>query len=167
MILSTERLQLRVLQLDDAAFYLRLVNDPSFINNIRDKGIRSIEDAKACIQTEHIDRQKEKGFSLYGVEKKDDQQLIGLCGFVKRDELPEIDVGYAFLPEFTGQAYAKEALTSLLPYAKNTLQLERLLAITSPSNTNSIKLLEKVGFNFQEMIDWKNKEALNLYAINL
>jgi RimJ/RimL family protein N-acetyltransferase len=167
MIIQTERLHLRLLTTEDAEFYLRLVNDASFINNIRDKGIRTLDAAKETIQKEHNDIQTQRGFSLYLIERKSDQQAIGLCGFVKREELPDIDVGYALLPEMTNLGYAHEALTSLLYYGKEKLQLSRLLAITSLHNESSIKLLEKVGFQFQEIIPWKNEEEVNLYTLNL
>ena len=167
IILQTERLQLRLLTMDDAEFYLRLVNDASFINNIRDKGIRTLEAAKEAIQKEHNDIQALHGFSLYLIERKSDQQAIGLCGFVKRDELPDIDVGYALIPEMTNLGYGHEAVSSLLIYAEEQLKLKRLLAITSLDNVSSIKLLEKVGFKFQEVIPWKNKEEVNLYSLNL
>ena len=167
IILQTERLQLRLLTVDDAEFYLKLVNDASFINNIRDKGIRTLEAAKEAIQKEHNDIQALRGFSLYLIERKSDQQALGLCGFVKRDELPDIDVGYALLPEMAKQGYAYEALSSLLIYAREKLYLTRLLAITSLQNESSIKLLEKVGFQFQEIIPWKNDSEVNLYTLNL
>lgn len=163
-IIETERLNLRLLTIEDAAFYLRLVNEPSFIINIRDKGIRTIESAQNAILKEHIDVQQLRGFSLYLAERKLDKQAIGLCGFVKRDEFQDVDVGYALLPEMTGQGYAQEALNSLLPYAQKKLQLSRLIAITSLNNASSIKLLEKAGFQFQEIINWKNNEEVNLYA---
>jgi RimJ/RimL family protein N-acetyltransferase len=167
IIIQTERLNLRIASTEDATFYCRLVNEASFINNIRDKGIRTIEQASACLQTEHINVQEKRGFSLYIVERKADQLPLGVCGFVKREELDDVDVGYALLPEFTGQGYAKEALLSLLPYASKVLQLKQLAAITSTHNTASIQLLQKVGFEFQKVIPWKEKEQVNFYLIKL
>lgn len=166
-IIQTERLNLRIASTDDAAFYFRMVNEASFINNIRDKGIRTIEQASACLQTEHINVQEKRGFSLYIVERKTDRLQLGVCGFVKREELEDVDVGYALFPEFTGQGYATEALLSLLPYASNVLQLKQLAAITSIHNTGSIQLLQKVGFEFQKIIPWKENKEVNFYLTKL
>lgn len=167
IIFETERLNLRTLNADDASFFLRLVNEPSFIENIRDKGIRTITDAENAIQTGHRDVQEKMGFSLYLVERKDDQQAIGLCGLVKRDELPGIDIGYAYLPEFGRKGYALEANQGLLNYAKNCLRLPELLAIVSLHNQASSQLLEKLGFQFQENIDLKAGDTVKLFKYQL
>ena len=164
LIFSTPRLDLRTLNADDAHFFLRLVNEPSFINNIRDKGIRSLADAENAIQTGHRDVQEKMGFSLYLVERKEDGQAIGLCGLVKRVELPGIDIGYAYLPEFGRKGYAFEANQGLLNYAKNSLNLEELLAIVSLHNHASCQLLEKLGFEFQKNIDLKAGDTVKLFT---
>jgi RimJ/RimL family protein N-acetyltransferase len=164
IIFETERLRLRTLSANDARFFLRLVNEPSFIDNIRDKGIRSLADAENAIQTGHRDVQEKMGFSLYLVERKEDGQAIGLCGLVKREDLPGIDIGYAYLPEFGRKGYAFEANQGLLNYAKNSLHLEELLAIVSLYNHASCQLLEKLGFEFQKNIDLKAGDTVKLFT---
>ncbi|MBR7798960.1 GNAT family N-acetyltransferase [Undibacterium sp. FT137W] len=149
----------------DAAFYLQLVNDPTFIDNIRDKGIRNLEDAKKAIQTGHQDVQAKMGFSLYLVERKIDGNAIGLCGLVKRPELEDIDIGYAYLPEFTGQAYAYEAGLAVIAYAKDHLKLTKLVAITSPHNIASEKLLLKMGLHFVQTIAWNEGKEVKFFQI--
>lgn len=166
-IFETQRLRLRMLNAEDARFYLRLVNDPSFIDNIRDKGIRTIAEAEIAIQTGHRDVQLRMGFSLYLVERKVDQRAIGLCGLVKRDDLPGIDIGYAYLPEFGRQGYAYEANQGLLQYAKTTLHLQELLAIVSPHNLASCQLLEKLEFQFQKNIELKVGDVVKLFQRKL
>jgi RimJ/RimL family protein N-acetyltransferase len=166
-IFETQRLRLRMLNAEDARFYLRLVNDPSFIDNIRDKGIRTIAEAEIAIQTGHRDVQLRMGFSLYLVERKVDQRAIGLCGLVKRDDLPGIDIGYAYLPEFGRQGFAYEANQGLLHYAKNTLHLQELLAIVSPHNLASCQLLEKLEFQFQKNIELKVGDVVKLFQRKL
>lgn len=162
-IFETERLRLRTLNAGDAVFFLRLVNDPSFINNIRDKGIRTIADAENAIQTAHRDVQERLGFSLYLVERQEDQQAIGLCGLVQRDELPGIDIGYAYLPEFGRKGYAYEANQGLLKYAKQVLSMQELLAIVSPHNLASSQLLEKLGFRFESNFQLAAGDTVKLY----
>lgn len=162
-IFETARLKLRTLDADDAQFYLQLVNESSFIENIRDKGIRTIAEAEQAIQTAHCEVQEKMGFSLYLAERKEDQVAIGLCGLVKRDDLPGIDIGYAYLPEYARQGYAYEANAGLLEYAHDKLQLTELLAIVSPHNQASSNLLEKLEFQLQETIPWKEGGAVKLY----
>lgn len=167
IIFNTARLNLRTLDSGDAEFYLELVNDPGFIKNIRDKGIRSIEEAEQAIQTAHREVQERLGFSLYLVERKADKAAIGLCGLVQREDLPGIDIGYAYLPQYARQAYALEANIGLLNYAKNTLKLEQLLAIVSPHNLASSNLLEKLGFQLQETMPWKEGGEVKLFKRSL
>lgn len=162
-IFETERLRLRTLNASDAVFFLRLVNEPSFINNIRDKGIRTIADAENSIQTAHREVQERLGFSLYLVERKEDQQAIGLCGLVQRDELPGVDIGYAYLPEFGRRGYAYEANQGLLKYAKQVLSMRELLAIVSPHNLASSQLLEKLGFKFESNFALAAGDTVKLY----
>lgn len=163
IIFETARLRLRTLDANDARFYLRLVNEPSFIENIRDKGIRTLAEAEQAIQTGHREVQEKLGFSLFLAERKEDSAAIGLCGLVKRDDLPGIDIGYAYLPEYARQGYAYEANAGLLNFARDKLKLSELLAIVSPHNQASSNLLEKLGFQLQETIPWKEGGAVKLY----
>lgn len=155
-IIDTERLSLRTLNFEDAEFYLALVNDASFINNIRDKGIRTIEQAQQAIKTGHQDIQEKLGFSLYLIERKSDQAKLGLCGLVMRENLPGVDIGYALLPAFWRQGYAEEACCGVLHWAKNNLNFKELYAIVSPNNLASANLLKKIGFESQEQLNWDN-----------
>ncbi|MFZ6760968.1 GNAT family N-acetyltransferase [Undibacterium sp. Ji50W] len=164
-ILSTERLNLRVMTIDDANFYLTLINDPSFIENIHDKGIRTVEAAKEAIINGPLTSQAKNGFSLYVVERKDDAQPMGICGLVKRETLKNIDIGYAFLPQYVGQGYAREAARAVVDYAHSHLQLSTLAAITSPTNDNSNKLLQSLGFVLEAVVVLAGEtKDTNLYA---
>lgn len=165
IVITTERLKLRVLTPDDAAFYLALVNDPAFITNIRDKGIRTLEQARADIVSGPMANQEQIGFSLYAMERKEDGQAIGLCGLVKRETLKNVDIGYALLPQFTGQGYAKEAARATMEYANKHLRISKLAGITSPENSASNKLLQSLGFTFEAVVvlDGESRDT-NLYG---
>ncbi|MET3118191.1 RimJ/RimL family protein N-acetyltransferase [Undibacterium sp. GrIS 1.8] len=151
-ILDTTRLRLRTITLDDAAFYLQLVNEPAYLANIGDKGIRTIEDAIDSIKKGPIDMQERLGFSLYIVESKQDNIAIGMCGLIKRDGLDDVDIGYGFLSAYTGQGLASEAATAVVNYARATIGLPRLVAITAPENAISSRVLEKIGFTYEKII---------------
>jgi RimJ/RimL family protein N-acetyltransferase len=150
-ILDTERLRLRALTLDDAPFYLEVVNSPGFIEFIGDRGIRTEDEARKAIAEGPIAMQAALGHSLCMVERKQDGAPVGMCGLIKRDTLPDVDIGYAFLPQFFGQGYATEAAAGVLAYAR-TLGIRRLLAITSPGNIGSNAVLKKIGMHFEEMV---------------
>lgn len=152
IITETERLRLRVIRLNDAAFYLQLVNQDSWIQNINDKGLRSVEQAEQAIRDGALALQAKQGFSFYVVELRESQTALGLCGLIKRDGLDDVDLGYAFLDEHAGQGYAVEAANAVVNFAQQQLQLPRLAAITSPDNQRSQRLLAKLGFVLQRQI---------------
>lgn len=147
-ILTTERLHLRTITPSDAAFYFELVNDPTWLEYIGDKGVRSIEDARLAIQNGPLLMQEKYGHSLYVMERRSDAQPLGLCGLIKRDSLPSVDIGYAIRPAFFAMGYTYEAAAAVLAYARDQLQLPCLMGITSPHNVNSIRLLEKLGLHY-------------------
>ena len=151
-ILETDRLILRQLSTEDAAFILELVNEPSFIQNIGDRGVRTLEDARAYILRVAIASYEKNGFGLYLVELKDSGQSIGMCGLIKRDGLEDVDIGYAFLPRFWLKGYAVEAAAAVKDYARDMLGLKRLVAITDPANQGSIRVLEKIGLKYEKMV---------------
>src|SRR5512137_1213992 len=151
-VLSTQRLELRQLDAGDAPFMLQLLNDPAFIANIGDRGVRTVEDAARYIEDRMVPSYARNGYGLYLVELRETGASIGICGLVRRDYLDDPDIGFAFLPQFVGQGYALEAATAVRGHTFEALRLPRLLAITSPHNTRSMHLLEKIGLRFERMI---------------
>jgi len=150
--LNTERLLVRGFDTNDAEFILELLNQPSFIQFIGDKGVRSVDDARNYITTGPIESYQRHGFGLYLVELKDRKVPIGMCGVLKRESLPDPDLGFAFLPEYWGKGYAFEAASAALDQARDFFKLARILAITNPDNDASIKLLAKLGFQFERVM---------------
>lgn len=167
-IVETQRLVLRKLSLADAPFILTLLNEPSFIQNIGDKGVRTLADARAYIQNGPMANYRKFGFGLLLVETKDGAKPAGICGLLKRDTLPDVDIGYALLPEFWSKGYAIEAAKAVLVHAQEVLKFGRVLAITSPGNEASIRVLEKLGFKYQEMIRMGEDAAeTKLFAVTM
>ena len=164
-ILETDRLTLRLQTIDDAAFILELMNDPSWLRFIGDRGLRTTEDSTAYILNGPIRMYEEYGFCLFLVERKEDLVPIGICGLIKRDSLEDVDIGFAFLPKYWSKGYAYEAASSVMTYGKDTLGLNRIVAITTKDNHASAKLLEKVGLQFERLIRMPNDhEELKLFA---
>ena len=159
----TERLTLREVTHDDAAFILELLNTPKFIKYIGDRGARSIDDALRYIDERYLASYRDNGYGLYGVVENASGKLIGACGFVRRDALPGPDIGFSFLPEFEGKGYGFESATAVMKYGREVLGFDKVLAITSLDNDASEKLLTKLGFTFDETIDL-NGESLKLFV---
>jgi RimJ/RimL family protein N-acetyltransferase len=143
--LETDRLIVRHLKLDDAEFILGLLNEPSWLRFIGDKGVRTLDDARDYILNGPVESYRRFGFGLYLTQQKSDGTPIGLCGLLKRDALPDADIGFAFLPAFWGKGYAHEAAAAVMEHGRTVLGLKRIVAITDPDNESSIRLLEKLG----------------------
>jgi RimJ/RimL family protein N-acetyltransferase len=145
--LRTERLTLTPVTLDDDAFVLELLNDPGWLQNIGDRGVRTLEDARAYI-TDRFSK------SLWLVVRDRFGERLGLCGIVDgREGLEHPDIGYAFLARHAGKGYATEAARAVLAHAREVLGLKTVLAITTPDNTPSQRVLEKIGLKFVRIIE--------------
>ena len=151
IVIETPRLRLRTATLDDAPFYLALVNEPAFIDAIGDRGIRTVTAARRAIVDGPMAMQRSLGHSLCLVERKHDGAPIGMCGLIKRDTLPHVDIGYAILAQYAGQGYATEAAAGVLAHAAS-LGMERVLAITSPGNAGSNAVLRRIGMRFEKTV---------------
>ncbi len=166
-ILETKRLTLRQVSTDDAEFILALLNEPSFIRNIGDRGVRTLDEARAYILDRLVASYDNFGFGMYLVILKETGAPAGLCGLVRRDSLDDVDIGYAFLPQYWSKGYATESALAVKEYAKNTIGLERLVGITDPDNQGSIQVLEKIGLEFEKMVRLSEDDIeLKLYAVD-
>ncbi|EFV79665.1 ribosomal-protein-alanine acetyltransferase [Bacillus sp. 2_A_57_CT2] len=162
-VLETDRLILRWLTPDDAAFILELLNEPSWIRFIGDKGVRTLEDAKNYIVSGPMKMYSQMGFGLFMVERKEGSLPIGMCGLIKRDTLDNVDIGFAFLSTYQTQGYGFESASATLKYGHEEQDLKRILAITSLENQASSGLLEKIGMKYEGTIIL-DKEKLKLFA---
>lgn len=158
-ILDTERLALRELNDGDAAFTLELLNSPGWIRFIGDRGMRTEDEARDYLAKGPIDMYRRLGFGLYAVLRKGDATPIGMCGLIKRDNLDDVDIGFAFLDRHAGQGYAFEAAKAVMSHAREVLGIQRIVAITSVDNERSIRLLEKIGLRFEKLIPMKGEEV--------
>ena len=167
-VLETSRLILEQLTVDDAQFMLEVLNEPSFLANIGDRGVRTVEEAEQYILDGPVDSYARFGFGMYLTRLKTDRTPIGLCGLVNRDTLEDVDIGFAFKPQFWGQGFAYESSVAVVTYAREAVGLKRLLGIVSADNAGSIRVLEKVGLSFVKMITFEaDSEPIRLYATDL
>jgi len=167
-VLETERLLLRQFSTEDAEFILELLNEPSFIRNIGDRGVRTIEGANSYILNGPVASYAKNDFGLYLVKLKETNESIGMCGLIQRDALEDVDIGYAFLPRFWSKGYAVESALAVKEYARNVIGLNHIVAITDPENEGSIRVLEKIGFQFEKMVKLSEDDIeLKLFAADI
>lgn len=168
MKIETDRLNLRAVTLDDTAIMLAVWNDPAFIRNVADRGIRTVEQAREAIANSALTLFEEFGFGPCCISLKSDDSMIGICGLFKRENLDHPDIGFAILPNYCGKGYAGEAAEAVVKYAHEQLALPVLTAIVSPGNRPSIGLIEKLGLGFERMITMPGEsDAVRLYSMPL
>jgi len=167
-VAQTQRLVLRHLTFEDAGFLCRMLNEPSWLRFIGDRGVRTPQDAQRYIQEKFVALYESDGFGMYLLELKDGGSPIGLCGLVKRDSLPGPDIGFALLTQFEGHGYAFEASKAVMNHAREEIHLTKLLAIVNPDNVGSIRLLERLGFSHEGAYRTpKENNDLMLYTTSL
>jgi RimJ/RimL family protein N-acetyltransferase/uncharacterized protein YndB with AHSA1/START domain len=150
--LTTPRLRLRPLSVDDAAFVLQLVNEPAFLEHIGDKGVRDLRGARRFLREGSWTRQELAGHGMLAVESLAEGTPLGVCGLLHRHVLGLSDVGFAFLAAWRGRGYATEAAREVVRHGREALGLEHVHGLVSPANAASIRVLEKLGLRFQELV---------------
>lgn len=167
-ILETDRLILRELTPNDAEFIFELLNEPSFIQNIGDRNIRTLDDACAYIVNGPVASYAKNGFGLYLIVLRETGESIGMCGLIRREGLEHVDIGYALLPRFWSRGYAVEAARATKAYAKGVIGLKRIVAIVDPANESSIRVLEKIGLRYEKMVRLSADDIdLKLFGVDL
>jgi RimJ/RimL family protein N-acetyltransferase len=168
LVLETDRLRLRRLSVRDAAFIVELLNDPGWLRFIGDKGVRTLQHARAYLLNGPIAMYARTGFGLYLTELKETRTPIGICGLIKRETLDDVDLGFAFLPRYQANGYAYESAAAVMAYGKDALGLTRIVAITDPENHASARLLEKLGMRLERSIRLQEDATeLRLYASDI
>ena len=166
VILETPQLQLREFEIGDAAFLLELFNTPNWLKYIGDRNVNTLTEAESYLKSGSLKSYTENGFGFYLVIEKTTLQPIGMCGFKKRAELNDVDMGFAFLPEYIGKGFGYEIAKATLRFGFEILELKKIIAIVDPENTPSNGLIKKLGFEFEKMIQFgENKKKVNLYGM--
>ena len=167
-VLRTRRLVLGPLTADDASFLIELLNEPSVLHSIGDRGVRTEEDVERYLARGPHASYRQHGFGLYRVGLRESDEAIGICGLIRRPGLSDVDLGFAFLPRFWGRGYAFEAARRVVRHAREDHGLRRLVAITNPDNQGSIRVLERIGMRFEGMVRLTGDDPeLKLYGCAL
>ncbi len=167
-VLDTPRLSLRHLSPDDSAFLVELMNEAPYIDNIGDRGVRTVADAGRYIEEKYTASYVRHGFGLYLVELTEGTTPVGICGLVKRESLEHPDLGFAYLSRFWSRGYATEAARATLRYARESLLLPHVYGLVAPKNARSIRLLEQVGMRYVRTLKLPGQPLeSHLYGIEL
>ena len=168
-VTETDRLIISKFTLDDAPFFLELINTPNWIKYIGDRNIKTVALAQERIKSGHLKSYKTNGFGFYILKlKTENLKPIGTCGLIKRETLEDIDMGFGFLPEYEGLGLGHESSKAILKLAKDQFNIKRLAAITLENNHKSINLLKKLGFVYEKMVKpFDEERELMLFAKNL
>lgn len=149
MIIETERLILREMVIDDAPDMLRLHSNHEVQKYTGESVLTTMEEIHNKIKEKTYDY-KNHGFGRWITLLKDGMQFVGWAGLAYLPEFDEIDLGYRFLPEYWGAGYATEASHAILAYGFDKLKLRRIIAIAMIENKASIRVMEKVGMQFDK-----------------
>ncbi len=169
IVTSTKRLIISKVTLNDAPFFVELMNTPSWLKYIGDRNIKSVKDAKSHLKNGILKSYQESGYGFYKVAQKiEPDKAIGIVGLVKRKELEHTDIGFGFLPDYEGKGFGFESSIAIMGLAKNIFKLEKVCAITNPKNKSSIHLLEKLDFSFEKKVKpFDDGKELLLFAKDL
>ncbi len=166
IIAETPRLRLRLLSAQDTGFMLELLTDPAFRANVGDRGVYDLESAARYIEQGPGASYAQFGFCMYAVEHRDSGRALGLCGLLRRDSHPDVEIGFAMLPIGRGQGYASEAAAAALQLGIGHFGLQRIVAITAPDNQGSIRILQRLGFRFERMVHYTADGESRLFVFD-
>jgi len=168
-IAETNRLYISKITLKDAPDFLNLVNSPHWLKYIGDRHLKTVKDAEVYLQNGTIKSYTTFGFGFYKLQhKKENNRFIGICGLIKREQLDDVDLGFALLPEYEGLGFGYESSIAVLKLAKEKFRIKRIVAIALPTNISSIKLLEKLGLSYEKRIKpFEDGVELLLFAMAL
>jgi ribosomal-protein-alanine N-acetyltransferase len=164
-VIETPRLRLRWLQHADAAFILELLTDPQFRANVGDRGVHDLQSARRYIEEGPAASYRRFGFGLYAVELKAAGMTVGLCGLLRRDSHPDVEIGFAMLPNARRLGYTSEAAAATLEFAFNELGLKRIVAITAPHNATSMHILQRLGMHSEGRVQFTADGESQLFGI--
>ena len=154
ILIETERLLLREITLADKEEMFQLHSNPDVQKYTGEPPVESIEEMEQAIQTRISDYEK-YGYGRWATFLKDGMQFVGWAGLAYLPEFDEIDLGYRFLPKYWGKGFATEVSHAILTYGFDKLQLKRIIAIAMKENKASIRVMEKVGMEFDKFAPYE------------
>jgi len=150
LFIETERLLIRPFTLEDI--------EPSYLMNLDeevstytgDGGVVSKKEIERRITENVFSDYKKYGFGRLAVELKAENKFIGFTGLKYLSDVDEVDLGYRFMKEYWGKGIATESAIACVKLGFNNLGLNKMIAMVLPENIKSIRVLEKLNFEFEK-----------------
>lgn len=147
--IKSPRLFLRKMNFLDKAQLFEIWSDPEVTKYMNIDRFTSMKQVEEMIQLFETLSQNNEAIR-YSIIEADSEEIIGTCGFNAIDyDNVKAEIGYDLRRKYWGKGYAAEAITSLIHYAFNDLNINRVEAKIEPENRNSIKLIERLGFIYE------------------
>ncbi|HEV3142621.1 MAG TPA: GNAT family N-acetyltransferase [Gemmataceae bacterium] len=150
-ILETERLYLRGFTAGDLDLLHRLYSNAEVMSFISVDGRPYTRERTEERLAAAIYRWTQHGIPMWAVFRKADQEFVGRCGFQIYEATKEIELAYTLLPQAWGNGYATEASLACLDHVFTVLNWDRVVSRTRPTNTRSLHVMEKVGFQIEKV----------------
>ena len=146
--------------------------EPSFKMNLDaevsrytgDGGVVSKKEIERRIIENVLGDYQKHGFGRLAVELKGENKFIGFTGLKYLEDMNEVDLGYRFMKKYWGKGIATESAQACVNLGFNTLGLKRIIAMVLPENKGSIRVLEKLNFEYEGEIIEDNQLA-KIYAL--
>ena len=156
MLLETSRLIIENFNNSDIPDWAKIESDAD-VRRFVDGKVLSLKEAGEYVEM-NIRQYRTHGYGRYAVRLKENKNIIGMCGFL--NEPYGIDFGYRYSKDSWGKGLAFEAAKKVLEYGFLELALDKVLGLTAEQNYGSIRILEKLGFKFEESLLFNSTKAL-------
>ncbi|WP_017415868.1 GNAT family N-acetyltransferase [Clostridium tunisiense] len=143
--INTERLNLREIKQEDRESIYKILSDFEVIRYDTFELFTNIKQAEDMINWFN-EAFKQKQAIFWGISLKNSPEIIGFCKC--EIEIPKVraDFGYDLNTKYWSKGIITEALSAIMNFTFNELDVNRIEATVSTENIASIKVLKKLGF---------------------
>jgi ribosomal-protein-alanine N-acetyltransferase len=163
-ILETDRLLLREFDINYAESFYELNLNPNVIKYTGNSAFKDIDEARVFL--ENYSDYRRNGFGRWAVINKVNQEFLGWCGLKYDEKLDETDIGFRFFEHFWNKGFATESAKACINYGLKKLNLKTIVGRAMKENTASIKVLEKIGLQYDRDFDFNGKPGAILKIEN-
>ncbi len=164
-IIETSRLILRYFTIRDQKALIPILSDPQ-VMKFSIIGVHNQKQIRQFIE-QRLLSYLECGFGLYALIHKQNQELIGYCGFFVQaiEQQKEVEIGYRLATKYWGQGLATEAAQAVFEYGKQRFGFKRFVCLIEPANSRSIRVAKKLGMELEKKIVYYGLDV-EMYSIN-
>ncbi len=149
-IIKTERLILRGITHADTHAIFKNFSDPDIAKWFFEKPLSEVEQASKFIDQFNFEFQQGEGIT-WAIELKENNEFIGTCGYGDVELGGKGEIGFDLAKEHWGKGFMSESLVAITDYGFSVLNLSKVEAHTYSNNVRAIQLLEKLGFQLDNV----------------